>query len=102
MPIEQIIALVTAIGGAAGFWQYLNNKAEKENEQLMADKETRAEFNTTLRVQVESLSEKVDKLVSEKEDLLEAMADLKADLAAAQATVQHLQNIVGLRSEYRP
>jgi uncharacterized protein (UPF0335 family) len=101
MPLEHIIALVTAIGGAGAFWQYLNAKAERENERLMADKETRAEFNTTLRAQVDMLMSKVDKLVDEKEDLMTALMEVKEDLAEARAQVKHLEDIVRLRQNPR-
>lgn len=97
MPIEQVIALIGALGGAAGFWKYLTVRAEKENESLMLDKEQRAEFNSTLRTQVESLMAKVDKLVEEKEELLEAMMEIKAELAEARTTVKHLEDIIRMR-----
>lgn len=98
MPLEHIVALVAAIGGAGAFWQYLNNRAMRENEMLLADKESRAEFNTTLRAQVDMLMAKVDKLVDEKEELLEALMEVKAELAEARTQVKHLEEIVRMRS----
>ena len=101
MPIEQVVALVAALGGASAFWKYLTDKAKQENEQLMADKEARAEFNTTLRAQVDLLMAKVDTLVEEKEELLEAIADLKAELGEAKATIKHLEDVIRLRQVER-
>lgn len=97
MPIEQVVALVAALGGASAFWKYLTDKANRENEILLADKESRAEFNTTLRAQVDMLMAKVDRLVDEKEELLEAMSQLRAELGEAKATIKHLEDVIRLR-----
>jgi peptidoglycan hydrolase CwlO-like protein len=58
---------------------------------MMRDKTERSEFNDTLKLQVDRLAKQVNDLVSEKEDLLKLMGDLKADLAAAQVTIKSLQ-----------
>jgi peptidoglycan hydrolase CwlO-like protein len=57
----------------------------------MKDRSERSEFNDTLKLQVDRLADQVNTLVSEKEDLLKSMGDLKAELAAAQATIKTLQ-----------
>jgi peptidoglycan hydrolase CwlO-like protein len=57
----------------------------------MKDRSERSEFNDTLKLQVDRLADQVSTLVSEKEDLLKSMGDLKAELAAAQATIKSLQ-----------
>jgi peptidoglycan hydrolase CwlO-like protein len=58
---------------------------------MMRDKTERSEFNDTLKLQVDRLAKQVNDLVSEKEELLKLMGDLKADLAAAQVTIKSLQ-----------
>jgi len=89
--MNMLTPIVIALIGAGGLWQLLSLKAKQGHEALMRDRSERHEFNDTLKAQVDRLATQVNKLVSEKEDLLKSIGDLKADLAAAQATIKSLQ-----------
>jgi peptidoglycan hydrolase CwlO-like protein len=92
MPMnDMIMPLLLALIGAGGLWQLLSLKAKQGHEAMMRDKTERSEFNDTLKLQVDRLAKQVNDLVSEKEDLLKLMGNLKADLAAAQVTIKSLQ-----------
>ena len=92
MPMnDMIMPLLLALIGAGGLWQLLSLKAKQGHEAMMRDKTERSEFNDTLKLQVDRLAKQVNDLVSEKEDLLKLMRDLKADLAAAKVTIKSLQ-----------
>ena len=92
MPMnDMIMPLLLALIGAGGLWQLLSLKAKQGHEAMMRDKTERSEFNETLKLQVDRLAKQVNDLVSEKEELLKLMGDLKADLAAAQVTIKSLQ-----------
>jgi len=97
MDIEPYLPILVALVGSAGLWSFLSTKAKQEHERRMKVESKSAEFNDTLKEQVEALSNKVDKLVVEKEELLKAIADLRAELAQARATVQHLENMIRMR-----
>lgn len=101
MDFDALAPILIALVGSAGLWGFLSTRAKHEHERRMKQDHTTAEFNETLKTQVESLNAKVDKLVVEKEDLLKAIADLRAELAEARATVQHLEAVVRLRGSYR-
>jgi len=47
--------------------------------------------------QVQRLSEKLDKVIADKETLLLEMADMKAKLAEANATIKHLEEMLRQR-----
>lgn len=89
--INMLTPVLIALIGAGGLWQLLSLKAKQGHEALMRDRSERTEFNDTLKLQVDRLAAQVNTLVSEKEDLLKSIGDLKADLAAAQATIKSLQ-----------
>ena len=92
MPMnDMIMPLLLALIGAGGLWQLLSLKAKQGHEAMMRHQTERAEFNETLKLQVDRLAKQVNDLVSEKEELLKLMGDLKADLAAAQVTIKSLQ-----------
>lgn len=97
MGFEELTPILIALVGSAGLWGYLSTKAKQEHERRIKQDSTTAEFNDTLKEQVENLNSKVDKLVVEKEELLKAIADLRAELAEARATVQHLENMIRMR-----
>lgn len=97
MSLEELTPIMIALAGSAGLWGYLSTKAKQNHERMLRQESQSAEFNETLKEQVESLNKKVDKLVVEKEELLNAIADLRAELAEARATVQHLEAVVRLR-----
>ena len=101
MSTELLQTILIAMLGSAGLWGFITMKAKQNHERQISDSNHRAMFNETLREQVENLSTKVDKLVVEKEELLKAIADLRAELAEARATVQHLESVIRLRGNYR-
>ena len=92
MNMDMITPIVIALIGAGGLWQLLSLKAKHQHEAMMKDRSERNEFNDTLKQQVDRLASQVNELVSEKEALLQSIGDLKADLAAAQATIKSLQD----------
>jgi len=83
--------LLVTLLGSAGLWKFLSLRAEQDHKTSLEDKAQRAAFNDTLKEQVDRLAAKVDLLTSEKEDLLREMASMRAELAAATATINHLQ-----------
>lgn len=89
--INAWMPVIVAFVGSAGLWKYLSVKAEQSHKIAIEDKADRAAFNETLKEQVDRLASKVDTLNSEKEELLREMAAMRADLAAATATINHLQ-----------
>lgn len=97
MDLESLMPVLVALVGSAGLWGFLSTRAKQEHERRMVQDNKSAEFNETLKEQVESLNQKVDKLVVEKEELLKAIADLRAELAEARATVQHLEQMIRMR-----
>ena len=88
---EQLIPIIVALVSAGGLWAYLSKRAEHTYEASKADLAARAEFQDTLKDQVERLSEKLDRVLADKEQLLREVSELKASLARAEATIQHLE-----------
>ncbi len=86
--------LAIALVGSAGLWSFLSMRSKFAHERSMKDEEKSAVFNDTLREQVERLSEKLDKVIADKEQLLVEMADVKAELAQANATIKHLEELL--------
>jgi len=91
MTSEQLVPIIVALVSAGGLWTYLSKRAQWSFESLKNDNNSRAEFQETLRDQVDRLSEKLDLVLADKEQLLREMAELKASLARAEATIQHLE-----------
>lgn len=91
MTSEQLVPIIVALVSAGGLWTYLSKRAQWSFESLKNDNNSRAEFQETLRDQVDKLSEKLDRVLADKEQLLREMAELKASLARAEATIQHLE-----------
>lgn len=89
--LDMITPILIALIGAGGLWKFLELKAKQGHERLMQDKDDRAEFNDTLKAQVDRLAEKLDVVTAENQNLLREMADLRSQLAAAQTTIQHLE-----------
>jgi hypothetical protein len=98
MNIEELLPVFIALVGSAGLWGFLSLKAKHSHERALKGETQSAEFNETLKEQVTRLDKKVDKLVLEKEELLNAIADLRSELAEARVNVQHLESIVRSRS----
>lgn len=91
MTTEQLIPIFIALISAGGLWTYLSKKAQHQYEAMKDDKDRSAEFQETLKVQVDRLSQKLDKVLEDKEQLLREVSELKASLARAEATIQHLE-----------
>ena len=97
MITEQMLPIILAALGSAGLWGFLSLRAKQSHEKSLKDDSTSAQFNDTLREQVERLSEKLDKVISDKEQLLVEMSDMKAALAEANATIKHLEEMLRQR-----
>ena len=98
MTYDQLVALALAIGGSAGLWKYLSQRAAYQQERMLHTEEHGEEFTSLLITQLNNLDLKVDKLLREKDELLVAIADLKADLASAKATIIHLETMIRFRN----
>jgi hypothetical protein len=94
MTFDQILPIIIAAMGSAGLWGFLSLRAKQTHEKSLKDDAKSAEFNDTLRIQVDRLSEKLDKVIADKETLLIEMADMKAALAQANATIKHLEDLL--------
>ena len=91
MTTDQIIPIIIAVISAGGLWTYLSKRSQHAYEAMKDDKTRSAEFQETLKEQVESLSTKLDKVIADKEELLREVSELKASLARAEATISHLE-----------
>lgn len=94
MTLNDIMPLLVTLAGASGVWAYLTKKSEQRYLEAKEDREDRAEFNETLKAQVDKLSDKVDTLLEDKEDLLKEIAALRAELGEARATIKHLESML--------
>ena len=94
MTVNDFMPLLVALVSASGVWAYLTKKSEQRYLEAREDREDRAEFNETLKAQVDRLSDKVDILIQDKEDLLKEIASLREELAEARATVKHLESML--------
>jgi hypothetical protein len=97
MDFEQLLPIIIAGLGSAGLWGFLSLRAKQTHEKALKDDAKSAEFNDTLRIQVDRLSEKLDKVIADKEQLLIEMSDMKAQLAEANATIKHLEELLRAR-----
>lgn len=94
MNMDILSPILIALIGAGGLWTFLSTRSKLAHEAAMRERDERGEFNDTLKVQVDRLAEQVNTLVKEKEDLLRQMSDLRADLATAQTTIKHLEELL--------
>ena len=94
MNLNDVMPLLVALVGASGVWAYLTKKAEQRYLEAKEEREDRAEFNDTLKAQVDRLSDKVDILVADKEELLKEIAALRSELGEARATIKHLESML--------
>ena len=94
MTLNDFMPLLVALAGASGVWAYLTKRSERAYLEAKEDREGRAEFNETLKAQVDRLSDKVDILVADKEELLKEIAALRAELGEARATIKHLESML--------
>lgn len=97
MDLEMLTPIIIAVVGSAGLWGFLSLRAKQAHEKSMKSDAKDAVFNETLKEQVERLSEKLDKVIADKEELLLQMADMKAELAQANATIKHLEELLRAR-----
>ncbi len=97
MEFDQLTPIIIALVGSAGLWGFLSLRAKQSHEKSLKDDAKSAEFNDTLREQVGRLSDKLDKVISDKEKLLMEMSDMKASLAEANATIKHLEELLRSR-----
>lgn len=91
MSTDQLVPIIVALVSAGGLWTYLAKRAEHRFKADQEDSNQRAEFQETLKEQVDRLSVKLDKVLEDKEQLLREVSELKASLARAEATIQHLE-----------
>lgn len=85
--LEHIITIAVAIAGSAGFWSFM---AVREKQRRDAN----AEYQTTLKTQVDRLADKLDEKTSQIEALLKEIAELRSDLSAAKTTITHLETLL--------
>jgi peptidoglycan hydrolase CwlO-like protein len=97
MNIDTLMPLAIALVGSAGLWSFLTMRNKLNHEKSMNDDARSAQFNDTLREQVERLSDKLDRVIADKEQLLVEMSDMKAELAQARATIKHLEEMLRSR-----
>lgn len=97
MNLEQMMPIILAALGSAGLWGFLSLRAKQNHERALKEEAKSAEFNETLKIQVDRLADKLDKLTADKEQLLREMSDMKAQLAEANATIKHLEELLRAR-----
>jgi peptidoglycan hydrolase CwlO-like protein len=97
MNFESALPLLIALVGSAGLWTYLSTRAKNAHERALEDHATRADFNDTLKEQVDRLAAKLDDKTEQIEKLLKEIAELRAELSAAQVTIRHLENLLRTR-----
>jgi hypothetical protein len=97
MELESFLPIIIALIGSAGLWGFLSLRAKQAHEKSLKSDAKDAVFSETLKEQVERLSEKLDKVIADKEELLLQMADMKAQLAEANATIKHLEELLRSR-----
>lgn len=94
MTFDQMLPIIIAALGSAGLWGFLSLRAKQSHEKSLKEDAKSAEFNDTLKEQVDRLSDKLDRVISDKEQLLREMSDMKAQLAEANATIKHLEELL--------
>jgi peptidoglycan hydrolase CwlO-like protein len=85
-----IVAFISVLGGA-GFWGWMQHKSKLAYAAKAADKADKNEFRESLKAQVDMLQQENKDLREKVEQLLKEMAEVKAALAAANATIKHLE-----------
>lgn len=87
MGIEHLITIIVALAGSAGFWSFMSMREKTK-------REAATEYQNTLKEQVDRLASKLDDYTKDKEELLREIGKLRSELATAQATIQHLENLL--------
>lgn len=90
MGIEHLITVLVALVGSAGFWSFITMREKTK-------REAATEYQNTLKEQVDRLAAKLDVYAADKEELLREIGKLRSELASAQATIQHLENLLRTR-----
>lgn len=90
MGIEHIITIIVALLGSAGFWSFMTMREKTK-------REAATEYQNTLKEQVDRLATKLDNYAADKEELLREIGKLRAELASAQSTIQHLETLLRSR-----
>ena len=88
--IEHIVTLVLALAGSAGFWSFINMREKNKREDDL-------KYGTTLKQQVDRLSDKLDAKTEQIEQLLKEIAELRSELSAAKVTITHLETLLRSR-----
>ena len=88
--IEHIVTLVLALAGSAGFWSFINMREKNKREDDLI-------YGTTLKQQVDRLSDKLDAKTEQIEQLLKEIAELRSELSAAKVTITHLETLLRSR-----
>tara|TARA_B110000971_G_C19554868_1_gene296125 strand:- start:15 stop:290 length:276 start_codon:yes stop_codon:yes gene_type:complete len=88
--IEHIVTLVLALAGSAGFWSFINMREKNKREDDL-------KYGTTLKEQVDRLSDKLDAKTEQIEQLLKEIAELRSELSAAKVTITHLETLLRSR-----
>lgn len=87
MGLEHLITIIVALAGSAGFWSFMTMREKTK-------REAATEYQNTLKEQVDRLAGKLDAYTKDKEELLREIGKLRSELASAQATIQHLENLL--------
>jgi len=94
MTAEQLLPVLIALIGSAGLWGYMSKRAQNAHERALKNGERDAEFNETLKTQVDRLAGKLDEKTEQIEKLLQEMAELRSELSAAKVTITHLETLL--------
>lgn len=86
-----IIIAAMGVLTTGGLWQWMQTRSKLSAEAKAADNADKAEFRDTLKAQVEMLQKENKELREKVEQLLKEMAEVKAELAAANATIKYLE-----------
>ena len=62
MNTDQLIPIIVALVSAGGLWTYLSKRAQHSFEAMKNDKDRSAEFQETLKEQVDRQAKKAEKL----------------------------------------
>ena len=95
--LHDAVPLLVAALGSAGLWGYLSTRIKIAHDKAKHEASVVAEYSKSVKEQVECLAAKLDQLTHDKEQLLMEIADLRAELAEANATIKHLQELLRAR-----
>lgn len=87
MELTSILVAIIGVFSGVGFWTYASKRAE------LRAAEDKALHNLLIG-QVHELKQKVDILITDKEDLLKEIANLRAELASTKAELHAVNNLL--------